>query len=113
MGKGTSSASSTAPAKLITTAADMRRFIERSGARWVHRRLPRGLELVLQTTTDRQWRLALARPDTAPSPDEIAICQQAFNVPAGTEATLVVKERKAKTGTMRVHVAEMYWTEME
>ena len=115
MGKGTSSAGNTAPAKLITTAADMRRLIERSGARWVHRRLPRGLELVLQTTTDRQWRLALARPDVPPSAEEIAICQRAFGVPPGTEATLITKERQAKKAPaiVRMHVAEMYWTEQE
>lgn len=101
-----------AQGQLVTIAADMRQFVERSGAKWVHRRLNRGLEMVLQND-GRQWRLALARPDTAPSPDEIAICQRAFNVPAGTEATLTTKERKAKTGTMRVHVAEMYWTEQE
>ena len=109
----TATAPTKAQGQLVTIAADMRQFVERSGFRWVHRRLRHGLEIVLQKDDSRQWRLALARPDTAPSPDEIAICQQAFNVPAGTEATLVTKERKAKTGTMRVHVAEMYWTEME
>lgn len=102
-----------APGKLVTIAADMRQFIEGSGAKWVHRRLSHGLEMVLQHDAERQWRLALARADVPPSPDEIAICQRAFNVPAGTEATLTTKERKAKTGTMQVHVAEMYWTEME
>ena len=109
----TATAPTKAQGQLVTIAADMRQFIERSGAKWVHRRLSRGLEMVLQNSGERQWRLALARTDTEPSPDEIAICQQAFNVPAGTEAMLTTKERKAKTGTMRVHVAEMYWTEQE
>ena len=108
----TATAPTRAQGQLVTIAADMRQFVEGSGCQWVHRRLSRGLEMVLQND-ERQWRLALARPDTAPSPEEIAICQQAFNVPAGTEATLITKERKTKTGTMRVHVAEMYWTEQE
>lgn len=97
-----------AQGKLVTIAA-------RSGARWVHRRLGHGLEMVLQHDEGRQWRLALGRPDVPPSPEEIAICQRAFAVPTGTEATLIVKERKALKGTapVRYHVAEMYWTEQE
>jgi hypothetical protein len=111
----TTTAPTKAQGKLVTIAADMRQFIERSGARWVHRRLSHGLEMVLQND-ERQWRLALARNDVPPSAEEIAICQKAFNVPAGTEATLIVKERQLKKGPAKVeqvHVAEMYWTEQE
>ena len=43
----TTTAPTKAQGKLVTIAADMRQFIERSGARWVHRRLSHGLEMVL------------------------------------------------------------------
>ena len=98
--------------KLQQLAADMRHIIDTTGAAYCHHKLSRGLELVLQRT-DRRYRLALGRTDTAPSDTEIELCMDAFNVPAGAEPHHVVKIRQGKTGKLIYHVAELTWTEQE
>lgn len=107
----------TKPSALDTIADTMRRHILDAGAAYSHRRLERGLELVLQRHVEQdgkvRWRLALGRTDVAPSEDEIAICMRAFSVPVGTEHSKRSIERKnAKTSAINTwHVAEMYWYE--
>lgn len=105
-------ATTTAAGRLDTIAAEMRTTLQQTAARFVHRKLAHGLELVLQRT-GRQYRLALGRPGVAPSDSEIEICAGAFRVPAGCEPHHTVKQRPGKTGVITYHVAELYWTEME
>lgn len=105
-------ATTTAAGRLDAIAAEMRTTLAQTSARFVHRRLAHGLELVLQRT-GRQYRLALGRPGVAPSDSEIEICARAFRVQADAEPHRTVKERTGKTGVITYHVAELYWTEME
>ena len=93
-------------------ATTMRQMIEGSNLRFAHRRLANGLELVLDRKDDR-WRLALGRPDVAPSDHEIEICRAAFGVPVDTETKASRKERtNPKTNiTLEWHVCEMTWME--
>ena len=105
-------ATTTAAGRLDTIAAEMRTTLQQTDARFVHRKLTHGLELVLQRT-GRQYRLALGRPGVAPSDSEIEICARAFCVHADAEPGRTVKERPGKTGVITYHVAELYWTEME
>lgn len=106
-----------APTKLQNIAAEMRALIVTAGAAYSHQRLTRGLEIVLQRKLEDtgaiRWRLALARTGVAPSPEEIAICRDAFNVPVGSEDTTSTKERtNAKTSTTTTwHVVEVCWYE--
>ncbi len=105
-------ATTTAAGRLDAIAAEMRMILQQTDARFVHRKLAKGLELVLQRT-GRQYRLALARPDILPSASEIEICAAAFRVPAGAEPHHITKTRPGKTGLLTYHVAELYWTETE
>jgi hypothetical protein len=100
------------PSALDGIATSMREIVDASSARWVHRRLNHGLELVLQHT-DHRWRLALGRPDVAPSDNEIEICRAAFGVPVGVEESRTTKKRtNPKTNiTLEWHVVEMTWME--
>lgn len=98
--------------RLHQIAADMRRMVDLPDARYVHRTLSRGLELVLQRK-ERQYRLALGRTDRPPSDLEVRICAEAFAVPPDTEPQRTVKERSGKLGPQRVHVAELYWSEVQ
>lgn len=105
-------ATTTAAGRLDAIAAEMRTTLQQTDARFVHRKLVRGLEIVLQRT-GRQYRLALARSDVAPSDSEIEICARAFQLPADVEPHHTVKHRSGKTGTFTAYVAELFWTEME
>lgn len=98
--------------RLDAIAADMRRLLAQTDARYAHHRLQRGLELVLQRT-GRQYRLALGRTDTQPSDVEIETCAHSFAVPPGYEPHRIQKTRTGKTGPLTYHVAEIYWTETE
>lgn len=92
--------------KLELLAAEMRGLLQDSQARWVHRRLSRGLEIVLQRNEER-WRLALARADTWPANEEIEICRRAFAVPELTA------EDYRLTQKGRLFVVETWWREAE
>ncbi len=103
---------------LESIAANMRRHVVDAGAMYSHQRLPRGLEIVLQRHVESngalRWRLALGRPDVAPSEDEIAICRSAFGVPVGTEHTAAQSKSRVskKTGKASTwYIVEMYWFE--
>ena len=108
----------TKPTKLDAIAERMRSHITTVGALYSHQRLERGLEIVLQRHVESngaiRWRLALGRPDVAPSENEIAICRRAFGVPEGTEHQVVPSKsrmnRKTRT-TTTLYVTEMYWYE--
>lgn len=102
----------TAASRLDAIAVAMRQTLQQTQARYVHRKLAHGLELVLQRT-GRQYRLALGRPGVAPSDTEIEICAAAFRLPAGCEPHHITKQRQGKTGVLTYQVVELYWTETE
>jgi len=96
----------------------MRSHVVNAGAMYSHQRLPRGLEIVLQRSTEPsgalRWRLALGRTDVAPSEDEIAICRKAFGVPEGTDHAEVKSKSRINKKSKIVtnwHIVEMYWYE--
>ena len=101
-----------AASRLDSIAVAMRQTLTQTEASFAHRKLAHGLEIVLQRT-GCQYRLALARPDVAPSDTEIELCAAAFRVPAGCEPHHITKQRPGKTGLLTYHVAELYWTETE
>lgn len=101
--------------KLEQMAQEMRQFLTQTQARWVHRKLSRGLEIVLQRTDD-QWRLALARSETWPSDDEVLICAKAFGVPAPDEVDPKPRRkarRVSRTQSEAWYVMEIFWRERE
>ena len=98
------------PSRLEQIATDMRHTLAATNARYVHHKLARGLELVLERR-ERGFRLALGRTDVPPSDVEVEICQAAFRVPPGVDATLTAKQRPGKSGSRTYHVAEMTWLE--
>lgn len=98
--------------RLIQIAGDMRQMIERTDARFVHRKLSGGLEVVLERR-DERWRLALGRLDRFPSETEVALCLAAFNAPAEVTPRQVVRERAGKTDGLRYHVVETSWIEIK
>lgn len=98
--------------KLDQVASHMRATLASTNARFVHYRLQRGLELVLERT-EPGFRLALGRTDAPPSEVEIELCQAAFHVPPGVDATLTTKQRPGKAGARTYHVAEMTWRELK
>lgn len=81
--------------QLDAIAANMRTTLTATGARYVHCKLRRGLEIVLERR-ERGWRLALGRTDAPPSDTDIELCQAAFHVPPGVDATLTAKQRLAR-----------------
>ena len=108
----------TKPNALEAIATNMRSHVVDAGAMYSHQRLPRGLEIVLQRHIESngavRWRLALGRPDVAPSEEEIAICRKAFGVPEGTEHAAVQSKSRVskKTGIVSTwYIVEMYWYE--
>ena len=69
---------------LADIARDMEVQAKRRGASI--RDLPRGLRIEL-TWVGGNVTLALSRPVTAPSEDEISLCRHAFGVPLAAERT--------------------------
>ncbi len=78
-------------------------------------RLPQGLELLMQRTPDgchrHRWRLALAREDRDPSPEEIDACREAFHIPPAAFDRHVVQWRVHPKSLRRIHyhVVELSW----
>ena len=104
-----------AKSMLERMALEMRQLLTHTQARWVHRKLPGGLELVLQRTDD-QWRLALARRETWPSDNEVLTCARAFGVPdpENVDPTPHRKPRQvSKNRAEAWHVMEIFWRERE
>jgi hypothetical protein len=97
--------------KLKQVAASMRQTLAGSQARFVHCRLQRGLEVVLERREER-LRLALGRMDAPPSDVEIELCQQAFAAPPDCDVRRLVKWRNGKGGPVTYHVAELTWREV-
>lgn len=96
-------------------AQEMRQMLTHTQARWVHRKLSHGLEIVLQRTDD-QWRLALARRETWPSENEMLTCARAFQVPDADDLDPTPHRKPRQVGLKRAeawHVLEIYWTERE
>jgi len=79
---------------------------------WFQMRLARGLRVVLERQGAR-WRLALGRPDVAPSAMEVEICRRAFGVPEGAaELSKVTAHVEPKTQTrVTFRVVELSWVE--
>ncbi len=88
-------------------AAEMRAILKGTSARWVHRRLARGLELVL-SHTEEHWRLALARADVWPADEEIAICRAAFGLPEPLSENQKVMTQPSGR---QLYVIELSWLE--
>ena len=96
-------------------AQEMRQMLTHTQARWVHRKLKGGLEIVLQRTDD-QWRLALARRETWPSENEVLTCARAFQVPDPENVDPKPHRKPHQVSRTRAeawHVLEIYWTERE
>jgi len=102
--------------KLQQIADEMTAMLENGvghgDCRWVHRKLPRGLEIVLQKTGSKH-RLALAREGVDPAQHEIRLCFSAFAVPEGTDVAYVKRPKYLGKTHHQVtyHVAEMEWIE--
>lgn len=104
-----------AESKLDTLAREMRQVLTHTQARWVHRKLSKGLEIVLQKTDD-QWRLALARRETWPSDNEVLVCAKAFQVPDAENVDPTPHRRPRKVSKTREeawYVVEIFWRERE
>lgn len=101
--------------RALDKVAGTMRSIVANGALYAHQRLERGLEIVLLRKVEQdgkqRWRLALGRMGVAASNDEIAVCREAFGVPAGTEHEVFKKQRAGKTGLNTWYIVEMYWFE--
>lgn len=83
--------------------------------RWVHQKLNKGLEIVLQRTGD-QWRLALARRESWPSDNEVLTCARAFQVPdpENVDPTPHRKPRQVSKNMAEAwYVMELFWRERE
>ena len=89
--------------ELKTVAVEMRRMLTGTDAKWVHRKLPGGLEVVLQRR-EETWRLAIGRRGVFPSAAEVEICRAAFDVPVAAEF-----EQRA---TLHHQVWETTWREL-
>lgn len=101
------------PSELDRIAGEMLQMITQTDARWVHRRLSRGLEIVIQRTGSR-YRLAIARQGTWPSDDELAVVAKRFNATAAADfpERTTKKFRNPKTDTeITYHVIQIEWTE--
>jgi len=82
----------------------------------IARRMPRDLTIIMQLDkATGQWRLALSKKDMIPSWNEIGLCKDAFNVPAGTETTYrrVVRTHPTTKRKYTNYIAEMRWIEAE
>ena len=97
--------------KLELIAAEMRQTLAGSQARFVHYRLQRGLEVVLERREER-LRLALGRLDAPPSDVEVEVCCRAFAAPPDCDVSRLVKWRNGKGGPVTYHVAELTWREV-
>ncbi len=100
-----------AESRMVGLAGEMPEAVERTG-KWVHMKMPHGLELVMQRKEGR-WRLAMGREMVYPSDAEVEVCRDAFAVPAGAEQERLMRMRKhAKTGrTITYYVVEVTWRE--
>lgn len=81
---------------------------------WNMRTLPRGLQLLL-SFEDTRWRLALRRTDVAPSEEEVALCVEAFDVPAEPRRRNYTSSEKSSVTHHKTvfHIVELTWREIE
>lgn len=79
-----------------------------AGLRFVYRRLDLGTEVVIERREDERLRLAVARADRAPGPEELATFVEAFGVPAGCEWG--GGQRQVLNGRT-LFVCEVFWLE--
>lgn len=81
--------------------------------KFVHRKLSRGLEWVVERRGNQTWRLAMAREDTFPGGIEVTILRNAFDVPISVDESRATKTRThPKTGReITYYVVEVEWTD--
>lgn len=89
---------------------DRQTLLNNAEMRFVHRRLTRGLEYVIERKDDA-WRLALAREDAYPSGLEVTILRSAFGIPPSIDETTAERERiHGKTGRLiKYYIVEFNW----
>ena len=99
---------------LQTIARVMRHDIDLAPKAWTRRNLPRGLSVVL-SHDGPAYRLAMARRDIYPSPEEIDICTSAYNVPEGAEPKRFITQTYLPKSNCRVslHVIEITWRDLD
>lgn len=100
--------------KLGAIADNMQAFVSQTG-RFAYKRLPAGLEIVMQRKGG-QWRLALAREAPAmPSDVEVEVCAREFKVPPDAKLERTSKNRQhPKTGRyITYYIAELTWREYD
>ena len=101
---------------LITVAGNMRSDLSRLV--WTRRKLSHGLELILERTAPKRYRLAAAREVSQPSDVELKILTVAFGLPPTTQWQRKEAERKRRTEDGNeviylntLHVAECTWAD--
>lgn len=99
--------------KLAMIARSMRGQVESQRAH-AYKRLPAGLEIVMQSQANGRWRLAMAREAPAqPSEVEVGVVCEAFGVPSEARLERLTKwsrNRKSQR-EIKYNVAELTWTE--
>lgn len=99
--------------KLALIAKSMEGQVARTGMH-AYKRLPAGLEIVMQRQEGGRWRLAMARETPAqPSETEIEVVCGAFGVPSEARQERLTKwSRHPKTHRdIKYQVVELTWTE--
>jgi len=99
----------------IARVAKVMRFdIDLAPKVWTRRNLPRGLSVVL-SHDGPAYRLAMARRDVYPSPEEIDVCCRAYNVPEGAEPNRFITQTYLPKTNCRVtiHVVEITWQDLD
>lgn len=76
--------------------------------------LARGLRIVLEHGDGEEWTLKLGRERVFPSQAEIAICMNAFAVPAGVEPKMLQALVEMPNTGRKAHysIVEMAWREV-
>ena len=100
--------------KLEFMAREMRKELGMVQRGWLHQQLMRSLHIVLERNGE-QWRLALGREKVFPSAVEAEICQDAFQVPQGTELLWIEPTVRGR-GHRRYKdyfLLEMRWREVD
>jgi hypothetical protein len=99
---------------LSRIASEMRRKISDATDGKTAATLPRGLRIVLERGDGEEWTLKLGREKVFPSQAEIAICMNAFSVPAGVEPRMrQALVEMPKTGRKAHYsIVEMAWREV-
>ena len=98
--------------KLAAIAATMYSNVVRPRA-WDRTKLANGLDIILHRVDETRWRLAVARESVYPSPAEVEIIRDTFDVPdAAAEARSEKQYQHPKTQrTITYRRVEITWQE--